>query len=231
VARITEALGVAAKAGAGAESMAPAIEEMLRRGAPKDLAKRGLEALGALGSRSSSAVVRTYLGHRDADLRQAAVRALANTKGPEAVEGFKEGLRASDPVVRGFSASGLGTLGAAPALPDLFLALDHNVKEAAAAIGRLCVAADCERFAAKLGSIPLDVMTTGLELILFREAPLPDDALLGIVGKLGGLHTPEADKYLNDVQARWPAGASAKVKQALISAASRTPTPGGSSGG
>lgn len=218
---IADALAAAKQAGHGAAAVAPAIEDLLRRGAPVALAKAAFEALGAIGSASSSAAIRPYVAHRSPELRKAAVRALAQTKGPEAVAAFREGLRSSDPVVRGFSASGLGDLGAGDALPDLFLALDRSVSESAAAIGQLCAPADCEKFAGKLGAVPFDVMTSGFDSILFRTTPLPEQELLQIVGRLRELGTPEAGKYLADVGSRW--SGSAKVKQAIESAVGSIP--------
>jgi HEAT repeat protein len=218
---IAQALAEAKQAGPGAASIAPAIEDLLRRGAPVAIAKAAMEALSAIGLPSSSAALRPYLSHRIPELRKAAVHALGDTKGPDALAAFREGLRSSDPVVRGFSASGLGNLGAAVALPDLFLALDRHVSEAAAAIGQLCAPNDCESFANKLGDVAFDVMTSGFDPILFRTKPLPEDALLKIVGRLRELGTPEAGKYLADVESRW--SGSAKVKQALESAVASIP--------
>lgn len=224
---IADGLAAAKQAGHGALAVAPAIEDLLRRGVPVTIAKAAIEALGAIGSASSSAAIRPYLAHRNAELRKAAVRALGQTKGPDAIAAFRDGLRSSDAAVRGFSASGLGDLGAAAALPDLFLALDRNVNEAAAAIGQLCTPADCEKFAGKLGKVPFDVMTSGFDSILFRTPPLPEQELLQIVGRLRELGTPEAGKYLADVGSRW--SGSARVKQAIDSAV--TSIPGARQGG
>lgn len=222
-AKLAEALAEAQVAGAGAASVAPAIEELLRKGTTAVAAKGALEALGAIGAPSSSAVIRPYLGHRVADVRRAAVRALASTKGAEAAAGFKAGLRSGDGMVRGFSATGLGNLGQTDALADLFLALDHGVTEAAAAIGQLCGPDECERYVGKLGRLGFDVMTSGLDPILFRQKALPEATLLKVVGAIRELGTPEAGRYLGDVQGRWQASMSAKVKQAIDSAVGSIP--------
>lgn len=222
---VAEGLALAKAGGAAAAAVAAPIEDLLRRGASQAVTKAAIEALGAIGSTSSSAVLRSYLRHRAPEVRRSAVRALGSTKGPEAVAAFKEGLRMDDGMVRGFSATGLGNLGAGDALGDLFLALDHNVTEAAAAIGQLCAPADCEKFAGKTGKIGFDVMTSGFDPILFRTPSLPEEALIKLVGRLRELGTPEAARYLADVKERWPAGGSRKVKQALESAV--TSIPGG----
>jgi HEAT repeat protein len=224
-ARVAEGLAAAQAGAAGAAGAAPAIEDLLKKGTTAALAKQAIDALGAIGAQSSSAVIRPYIRHRTPEVRRAAVRALAGTKGPEALAAWREGLRGDDGMVRGFSATGIGNLGAQEALPDLFLALDRNVTEAAAAIGQLCAPADCEKFAGKLGRIGFDVMTSGFDPILFRPTPLPEDALLKIVGRVRELGTPEAGKYLADVSSRWPPNGSKKVKQALDTAV--TSIPGG----
>lgn len=214
-AKLLEGLAEAQAAGPAAAAVAPAIEELLKKGTIVAAARAAIDALAAIGSPASSAVIRPYLKHRVAELRRAAARGLASTKGPEAALAFKDGLRSSDAIVRGFSASGLGSLGQAAAMPELFLALDRGVAEAAAAIGALCGADDCERFASKLTKVAFDVMTSGLDPILFRQTPLPDADVIKIVRRIGDLATPEARHYLTEVAGRWPASGSIKVKEAL----------------
>ena len=217
-ARLLEGLAQAQAAGAGAAAVAPMIEQLLKKGTLAAAARAAIDALAAIGAPASSAVIRPYLRHRVSEVRRAAARALGSTKGAEAVLAFKEGLRSSDGMVRGFSAAGLGSLGQAEALPDLFVALDRGVAEAAAAIGMLCGADDCERFVSKLTKASFDVMTSGLDPILFRKTPLPEAEVLKIVRRIGDLATPQARKYLTDAAGRWPAAGSAKVKEALAGA-------------
>jgi HEAT repeat protein len=222
-AEVAAALEVAREAGSAAARVAPAIEELLARGATVKLDRAAIEALGAIGLPSSSAAIRPYMRHRIGEVRRDAVKALAQTKGPEAAAAFREGLRSSDDSVRGYAATGLGHIGAKEALPDLFLALDRNVPEAAAAIGELCDPAACSELATRFGKTPLNVMLGGIELVLFRQPPLPEDLLLDIVRRLKALGTPEAGKYLTDVQSRWPSTWSKAVKQAIDEAVSSTP--------
>jgi hypothetical protein len=223
---VLEGLTAAQAGGAVGAPLAPAIEGLLVRGTTLPLAKAAIETLGAIGASSSSAVLRPYLRHRVPELRRAAARALGSTRGPEALAAFREGLRSPDGQVRGFSATGLGNLRAADALPDLFLALDHSVTEAASSIGLLCTVESCEKFLAKLGTIPLDVMTSGIDPIFFRPKPFPDEKLVDVIGRLRELGSPEAGKYLADVLGRWPAAGSKRVKQALESAVASLPVGG-----
>jgi hypothetical protein len=143
------------------------------------------------------------------------VKALARTRGPEAVAAFRQGLRSSDAAVRGDSAAGLGALAAVEALPDLLVALDRGVVEAAGAIGELCDPAACGDFTRRLGALPFDVVTSGLEPILFRRPPLSDELLLEVVRQVRALATPEAVRFLAGVRSRGPASGSKGVKRAL----------------
>ncbi|MFT3773560.1 MAG: hypothetical protein QM820_49930 [Minicystis sp.] len=222
-AEVVEALAAAESAGPPAAAIAPEIEAILRRGSTAEIVEGALRALGAMGAPTSSAAVAPYVRHRVPALRRAAARALARLPGGATGQALREGLRSSDGQVRGFSAAGLGAIGAREALPDLFLALDHDVPEAAVAIGQLCEPEECKRFVDRLGKIGLDVMTSGIEPILFRKSALHEDFLLGVVTSLRDLGTPEARRYLADVAARWPAAGSKRVKQALESAAASIP--------
>ena len=78
--------------------------------------------------------------------------------------------------MRGLAATGLGSMKAKDAVSDLFVALDHKVAEAAASIGQLCAGNECDQLAGKLGSVPFDVVTSGLDQVLFRApADVSDD--------------------------------------------------------
>jgi hypothetical protein len=117
------------------------------------------------------------------------------------------------------------------AVPDLFAALDHKVPEAAASLGELCSSADCDRLAGKLGSVPFDVVTSGLDEVLMRSAPeVTDDLKVSIVDRLRDVGTAEAHQYWKGVQARWPARGSRRVKQALDQAVAATAASPGADG-
>ena len=165
-------------------------------------------------------------------LRRAAVQALARTRGVVAVKTLRAALSDPDPGVRGFSATGLGSMKARDAVVDLFVALDHRVAEAAASIGQLCTSNDCERLASKLGTVPFDVVTSGLDQVLFRPAnDVSDDVKIKIVGRMRELGTAEANRFLRDVQTKWPATWSQHVKQSIDQAVMATSGSPGASGG
>jgi hypothetical protein len=129
---------------------------------------------------------------------------------------LRNALSDPDPAVRGLSATALGEMRVKDAVPALFAALEHNVPEAAAAIGELCLDNDCERLAAKIGHMPFDVVTSGLDEVLLRPPPdVKDEIKVKIVGRVREMGTAEANRFLKGVQTRWPIQASARVKQAI----------------
>ncbi|HVJ94588.1 MAG TPA: HEAT repeat domain-containing protein, partial [Labilithrix sp.] len=157
-----------------------------------------------------------YSVHRTVAIRRAAVKALARTKGPAATPALRRALGDSDSQVRAAAAVGLGALKAKDAVADLFVALDHKVTEAAAAIGQACDPEQCDALAGKLGTLPFDVVTSGLEAVLFRPlAEISDDAKLKVLDRLRGLGTNEANGFLKDLEPRLPKHVSPRVRQAL----------------
>jgi hypothetical protein len=204
---------------AGDASRAPLVGEVLTRGGTPRVMEEAIKTAAKLKAESLSPAIAPYAQHRAEELRRAAVKALLKTKGPAAIEALKKALRSSDAAVRGTAATGLGALGARESLEDLFLAFDHGVAEAGAAIGQLCRPDECEKFAGRTGKISFEVMATGFDQILFRpEADIPDEAKIKLVGRMRELGTAEVGKYLTDVGERWPKDWSKKVKQSIDSA-------------
>ncbi len=209
---VEKALGEAKAAGKGASPLAPAVEDLLRRGTTPAIATLALAVLAEIGSPASAASLQPYLHHRSPEVRKRALATLVKTGGPSAIGWLREGLSDSDAGVRGTAASGLGTLKGREAMGDLFIALDHQVTEAAASIGQICTAEACDKLVAKTGTFGLDVMTSGFDQILFRpSAEIADDQKIRIVERVRELGTQEANKYLRDLQSRWPTN-SPKVK-------------------
>lgn len=215
-AQLRAALDDVRMAGKSGQSAAPVIAQLLQKGLPAELTLAAIDTLADVEAESSSDAIAWYALHRSAPIRQAAVKALIHTKGAVAVKTLRHALSDGDAVVRGTAATGLGTLKAKEAVGDLFVALDHRVSEAAASIGQLCAPAECDQLAGKLGRLPFDVVTGGLDQVLFRPpAEINDDEKVKMVGRVRELGTPEANKFLRDVQKRWPATWSPRVKQAI----------------
>ena len=213
-AQVKGALDDVRMAGKPAASNAPLIGELLDKGLSLSLTVPALETLADLEVEATSASIAPYVLHRNLKVRQTAAKALVRTKGPVAVKTLRHALSDGDAMVRGVAASGLGALKAHDAVPDLFIALDHRVAEAAAAIGQLCNPQECDSFSGRLGRQPFDVMTGGFDQILFRP-DVSDDGKVKVVGRVRELGTQEANKFLRDVQVRWPKTGSPRVKQSI----------------
>jgi len=227
--QVKNALDEARMAGRGAASVVPAIVERLKLGLPAPVTLAAIETLGDTENEGASEVLAWYAHDRTLSLRRAAVQALGRTKGAAAERALRAALSDSDDAVRGTAATALGGMKAKDALPDLFLALDHKVEEAAASIGQLCEPKDCERLADKLGHVPFDVMTGGLDQILLRPVKdIDEETKIKIVGKVRELGTAEANGFLKDVQTKWPPKTSPRVKQAIDQAVIATSASPGS---
>jgi len=215
-AQIKTALDDVRVSGRAGSAAVPAIIELLKQGLPPSLSQSAVETLGETNAEAASEVLSWYAHQRNLALRRASVEALGKTRGPIAVKALRAALSDADDGVRGTSATALGEMKAKEAVGDLFVALDHKVEEAAASIGQLCEPADCERLAGKLGNVPFDVMTGGLDQVLLRGVKdVDDETKIKIVDRLRELGTAEANQFLKDVQIKWPAKTSPRVKQAI----------------
>ncbi|HEY3818841.1 MAG TPA: HEAT repeat domain-containing protein [Polyangiaceae bacterium] len=216
----------------GGAPAAPVIAELLQQGLTPSLTQAAIDTLGDTESEAGSAALGWYAHHRNVELRRAAVQALSRTRGPVAVKSLRLALSDPDPNVRGLAATGLGSMKAKDTVGDLFVALEHKVPEAAASIGQLCAGNECERLAGKLGSVPFDVVTSGLDQVLFRApTDVSDDIKVKIVGRVRELGTGEANRFLRSVQGKWPKTWSQRVKQAIDQAVIATSGSPGTSAG
>jgi HEAT repeat protein len=213
-ARIKSGLGdVRSSAKAGAPAV-PAIADLLGEGLSLSLTLTALETLAETESEAASAAIAPYARHRNVALRRAAVSALARTRGPAAVQTLRAALADPDPEVRGLAATGLGALDVADAVPDLFVALDHRVNEAAESIGLLCSIRQCDELSSRVGRVSFEVLTAGLGPMLLRASGVDDDAKVNAIARVRELGTADANQFLADVQGRLCA-VSQRVKQAL----------------
>jgi HEAT repeat protein len=229
--QIKSALDDVRIAGRGGAAAVPAIAQLLREGLSPTLTQAALDTLADTENEAASDVLASYARHRNTALRRSAVVALAKTGGPVAAKALRAALADSDVAVRGTAATALGNLKARDAVRDLFVALDHKVPEAAASLGALCVGPECEHLADKLGTLPFDVVTTGLDEALMRPpSEVSDDLKIKIVGRVREQGTAEGHHFLKGVQARWPAHASARVKQAIDQAVLATASSPGRDG-
>ncbi|HEV8547707.1 MAG TPA: HEAT repeat domain-containing protein [Polyangiaceae bacterium] len=203
---------------------AATVNDLLVRGASVAVLTRALGVTGKLAQPSSTAAVAPYARHRNEDVRLAATRALATTGGPDAVGALRAILHGGDRASRGFAASGLASLKAKEAVPDLFAVLAKDVPEAAGAIGELCVPPDCGKFVAELGRLPFDLMQSGLAPLLLRpETEVPAEFKLDLLERLRKLQTDEAHKFLETLKDSYPEKGNAWVKYGLEQAVGNKP--------
>jgi hypothetical protein len=230
--QVKAALDDVRMSGKGGASAVPAIAELLKTGLTLPLTQEAIDTLGDTESVGASEVITWYVKHRNVGVRRAAVQALAKTKGAVAVKALRGALSDADPAVRGLSATALGNMKAKDAVGDLFVALDHKVPEAAASIGMLCAGGECDKLATKLGALPFDVVTSGLDQVLFRPvSDVSDDTKVKVIGRVRELGTGEANRFLREVQKKWPATWSQRVKQSIEQAVLATSgSPGGGGG-
>lgn len=212
--QIKQGLDEVRAAGTAGAPAVPAVAEALTRGLTAPLTEQAIETLGEVESDAGSAALAQYAVHRNPKIRRAAVKALSRTKGAPALPVLKKALSDSDPMIRGTAATALGALKAKDTVPQLFVALDHRVNEAAPSIGQLCAPEQCLELANKIGKLPFDIVTGGLDHVLARQE-VPDDTKVKVVGRIRELGTAESNKFLRDVQQRWPKNGSARVRQAI----------------
>jgi len=104
-------------------------------------------------------------------------------------------------------------------VPDLFVVLPKEVPEAAAAIGVLCRADECQRFVALLGKLPFDTMESGfLPLLLRTGSDVPDSVKLTLIEQLRRMATQKSNALLSTALATYPANGSPKIKSAIDAA-------------
>jgi len=192
------------------------VEQLLGRGASVAVLSRAIDTLGILAQPSSGAALAPYAQHRTPELRRAALRALIATKSPIAGDVLRKALRGNDASQRAIAARGLGELGIRAAVADLFTVLPKDVPEAAQSLGRLCVAAECERLTDLLGKLRFEVMESGMVPILLRpQADVPDELKLKLIERLRRLATKPANQLLQTALAQFPADGSPKVETGL----------------
>ena len=79
--------------------------------------------------------------------------------------------------------------------------------------------------------MPFDVVTSGLDQMLFRPASdVSDDVKVKVIGRVRELGTGEANRFLRTVQDKWPKAWSQRVKQSIDQAVLATSGSPGSGG-
>jgi HEAT repeat protein len=220
-ARVRGGLDELRMSGPSGASAVSAIVEVLSRGLSESLTIQALDTLGDLESPAAAGVLGQYAAHRSLSIRCAAVRALGKTRSPAASAPLRRALSDSEAAVRGLAATSLGMLKAKDATKELLLALDHNVREAALALGQACSAEGCLELAGKVGKLPLEILGPGVEAIVLRQ-DVPEDSKEKLLVRMGQLETVEAHRFLKGLETRLPKEASPKTRRAIAQAIANT---------
>ncbi|HEX9619138.1 MAG TPA: HEAT repeat domain-containing protein [Polyangiaceae bacterium] len=214
--RMLSALAELSTHGKDLPEAANLLRGVLERGASVPVIEAALSVASLLARAELSEAVARYTRHRSPSVRLTATRTLGATGGTAAIPALRAALRSADAAVRGAAAEGLGRLGAKEAVGELFLALDRRVLQAASAIGRLCAPPECLALSERLGRVPLEAMTDGIDHILLRSASeMPDEHKVKVIARVAALATADAARYLVGVANRWPAGDAGKARRAL----------------
>jgi hypothetical protein len=199
----------------GGKAYVGAIVARLQGGLIKDLVKKALDTLADLDDAGSAPGCDMYLAHRDPDVRASAVKCLGGSKGPIATKGLRNALADTDPRVHSLAATLLGGTKSADAVPDLVIALDKGVNEAAVSIGQLCdPKATCDTLLDRMKSKPFDVISSGLGQVLARK-DVPDDYKKKVITAVRELASSKAREFLTEVKTAWPKDGSKAVLTAL----------------
>lgn len=215
--KIETALAIIRTAGkdGGGKAFTGAIVARLKAGLTKDLAKKALETLGDLDDPAAFEACEMYMAHRDSEVRVAAVKCLGGAKAsPAATKGLRAALGDVDNRVHAFAATILGGTKATDAVPDLILALDKGVNEAAVSIGQLCDPKSCDALLERLKTKPFDVISSGLGQELARK-DIPDDVKKKVITAVRELASQKAREFLTEVKNGFGKTESKAVQEAL----------------
>lgn len=148
-AKLGWALGEIVRVGPQAAGQAGALEGLLRRGLPVELAQQAISALGATRQGARVMVLKPYVRHRAVEVRLATMTALGQLGGGALL---LKGLQDEHEGVRG---------------------------QAALALGKACEGAQCEGLIAMVGVIPLSTLGPGLATLWARHDAAATDELKG----------------------------------------------------
>jgi hypothetical protein len=222
------ASGDAARAGAALDALGArsdraavvALRAFLIVGQADAWADRAIAALGNTRSPDARALLTELTQHRRPAARLLAYRGLAQIPGSASDEALAQGLRDSDPAVRGLCATQLGERNARSKADLLLRALERGVPEAAPAIGKLGDAEMVARYGALLQRLPIDVMLGGYGEFL-RRADLAEATKLEIVARLGEVAGVVVKRFLEQLVADGVGKGSASLELALRETAKR----------
>ncbi len=181
----------------------PLLAARIRRGLPPELLDTAIDTLAVLAKPEAGDVLFVLATHRRAEVRQKAIQAIVAC-GPEGADAVLiAALEDQSPDVRAAAAVGLGEIGAQTGTGALFHALDRNVLEASAALGRLVRPAEVDRVLGYVGQLPFDVITPALTELIARD-DMSQEKKLQVIAHIAELATPEAGAFLRGLAESLP---------------------------
>ena len=194
------------------QAVAP-ISARIRGGLPPELLSTAVDTLGILGRAEAGPVLFELLAHRRPEIRLRAVQAIGMCVPRGADRALIPSLSDSSAEVRAAAAEALLSLRATSAVPELFLAFEHDVLQAGPALAALARPEEVPRILGYLGRLPFATLRPML-LTLLQRADLPARARIELVARLGELATAEVRVLLEEFIAGLPAGDNSPLRRA-----------------
>ncbi len=194
------------------QAVAP-LSARIRQGLPPDLLGAAIDTLGILGRNEAGPILFELLAHRRPEIRLRAVQAISSCAPRGADRALASSLSDSSPAVRAAAAETLATLRATSAVPELFLAFEHDVLQAGPALAALARAEDVPRIVGYLGSQPFAVLRPML-LTLLQRSDLAARIRMDLVGRLGELATAEVRALLSEFIESLPSNDNSPLRRA-----------------
>ncbi len=195
------------------------LSARIRGGLPPALLVSALDTLTVIGHADAGPVLFELAVHRRPEIRLRAVQAIAACRPRGGERALISGLGDSSAEVRAASATALGELRAADAIPTLFLAFERDVPEAGVALGRLVRPEHIRQVLSYLGRVSFATMRLVLAEVLVRR-DLGDRPRLDVIAALAELATGEVRTFLEETVGALPAGSDA-VRRAAQDAITR----------
>jgi HEAT repeat protein len=201
----------------GVEAAVAPLVARIEQGLPNDLLETAVVTLMALGQPSAGPALFDLARYRRAEIRLRAVEAIAAVRPSGGEAALREALSDGDAAVRSAAAVGLGEVGTSASIDTLFLALDHGIMEAAAAIGKLVPARDVKRLFAYLGKVPFRSMAPAFAEAIKRSDVSESDKL-AVIARLEEVGTGEVKAFFGDVMASTEGKLAPNVSRAMLRA-------------
>lgn len=201
----------------GVEAAVAPLVARIEQGLPNDLLETAIVTLMALGQPSAGPALYELAHYRRPEIRLRAIEAITAVRPAAGEVALREALSDGDVAVRSAAATGLGEIGTQASIDTLFVALDHGIMEAGAAIGKLVPARDVKRLFGYLGKVPFRSLAPAFAEAIKRSDVSESDKL-AIIARLEEVGTGEVKAFLGDVMASTEGKLAQPVSRAMLRA-------------